>query len=308
MPVSDEQFPDAPVRVAVQSVLYQTPFASIVRMLEALDNSARLGRTELLCERLVVVLGDASPVRVIGEDALATLRARFTHLDGIDYSYFGENVGTSRGHNALARRSDTDLIVTSNPDVVPDARALWRMATVFNDPEVGIVEAKQLPVEHPKDYDVDTGFTSWATTAFAMTRRTVFEEVDGFDDQTFFLYCDDVDYSWRVREAGYRVVFLPAAVVFHDKPLDVNGKWMPTRAEHFFSPQAALLLAHKWSRDDVVTRISRQYERSKIPEQAAAVQEFEKRRDNGELVDRHDPDNKIATFVGYRYTEHRFAL
>ncbi len=304
----DEQFPDAPVSVAVQSVLYQTPFASIVRMLEALDNSVRIGRTELLCERLVVVLGDASPVRLIAEDALQDLRTRFHHLDAIDYTYFGENVGTSRGHNALAQQSDTDLLVTSNPDVVPDARALWRMATVFNDPEVGIVEAKQLPVEHPKDYDVHTGFTSWATTAFAMTRRSVFEELDGFDDQTFFLYCDDVDYSWRVREAGYRVVFLPAAVVFHDKPLDVAGKWMPTQAEHFFSAQATLLLAHKWSRDDVVTRIMRQYERAKIAEQTAAVEEFVRRRDSDQLVERHDPDNEVATFVGYRFTKNRYEL
>jgi GT2 family glycosyltransferase len=306
--VSDEPFPFSPVDVVVQSVLYQTPLASIVRMLEALDNSADLGRTELMCERLVVVLGDASPVRAIGDEELEDLRTRFQHLDAIIYTHFGENVGTSRGHNELSRLSDAELIVFSNPDVVPDARALWRMATVFNDPGVGMVEAKQLPVEHPKDYDVGTGFTSWATTAFTMTRRLAFDQMDGFDAQTFFLYCDDVDYSWRLREAGYQVIFLPSAVVFHDKPLDVDGTWLPTKAERFFSPQAALLLAHKWSRDDILTKVMRQYERSRIPEHAAAVKEFLRRRDNDELVEQHDPDNEIATFVGFRYTEHRFAL
>lgn len=277
-------------------------------MLEALDNSAGIGKTELTCERLCVVLGDASPVRLLPDELLDEWRETFTHLDSIDYHYFDENVGTSKGHNALAKRSDTTFIVTSNPDVVPDARALWRMATVFNDPGVGMVEAKQLPVEHPKAYDEHTGFTSWATTAFAMTRRSLFDELGGFDESTFFMYCDDVDYSWLLREAGYSVVFHPSAVVFHDKRLTVKGKWRPTGAEHFFSAQAALLLPHKWSREDVVERVMKQYLKAGIPEQEAAVAEFVERRESGRLVPQHDPENKIATFVGYRYAENRFEL
>ncbi|QWZ07221.1 hypothetical protein KRR39_17330 [Nocardioides panacis] len=303
-----EPFPDSPVSVAVQSVLYLTPVPSLLRMLEALDNSASVGKTELMCERIVVVLGDASPTRLVAEQELEEMRSRFTHLDEIVYTYFGENVGTSRGHNLLAALSDTDLVVFSNPDVVCDARAPWRMASVLNDPTVGMVEAKQLPVEHPKEYDPSTGLTSWATTAFAMTRREVFDRLEGFDAQTFFMYCDDVDYSWRVREAGLGVVFHPAAVVFHDKRLHVDGSWMPTSAEHFFSAQAALLLAHKWSRDDVVERVMKQYQKSGIPQQASAVEEFVRRRDEGGLVRPHDPENTIGTFVGYRYTEHRFEL
>ena len=306
--MTGEPFPDSPVSVAIQSVLYQTPVASLERMLEALDNSAVIGRTELYCERMVVLLGDASPVRLLTDADVEALRERFPHIDEISYTWFAENVGTSRGHNALARLADTQLIVTSNPDVVADGRALWRMAAVFNDPAVGMVEAKQLPIEHPKDYDVDTGFTSWATTAFAMTRRSLFDRLGGFDEKTFFMYCDDVDYSWLVREAGYSVVFHPAAVVFHDKRLTVDGHWMPTWAEKFYSAQAALLLAHKWSRDDVVERVLEGYESSDQDEYRAAAEEFVSRRDSGLLVDRHDEDNQIATFVGHRYTEHRYAL
>jgi len=35
-------------------------------------------------------------------------------------------------------------------------------------------------------------------------REELFLELQGFDADTFFLYCDDVDLSWRVRLAAIR--------------------------------------------------------------------------------------------------------
>ena len=157
-------------------------------------------------------------------------------------------------------------------------------SAAISDPTVGFVEAKQLPIEHPKQYSGTTGFTSWATTAFAMTPRDLFLELDGFDAQTFFMYCDDVDYSWRVREAGKQVVFQPAAVVFHDKYLDNDGRWMPTSAEVRFSSDEA------------------------SPEEKAAAAEFRRRERHGTLVEPRDPQHKIGTFAKGRYAEHRYSL
>jgi GT2 family glycosyltransferase len=37
----------------------------------------------------------------------------------------------------------------------------------------------------------------------------------GLLDESFFLYCEDVDWSLRARQRGYRVVFEPRAVVVH---------------------------------------------------------------------------------------------
>ena len=125
------------------------------------------------------------------------------------------------------------------------------------------------------------------------------------------MYCDDVDYSWRVREAGRTVVFQPAAVVFHDKHLTIDGRWMPTSAEVTSTPpQAALLLAHKWSETDAGRSGSSTQLREvrHRPQQAAAAAEFRRRQDAGELVEPRDPDHLIGTFVGYRYAEHRYAL
>jgi glycosyltransferase involved in cell wall biosynthesis len=45
-------------------------------------------------------------------------------------------------------------------------------------------------------------------------RRTVFDAVGGFDQD--FAYGSDVDFSWRVIDAGYRICSVPGAVVRHD--------------------------------------------------------------------------------------------
>jgi hypothetical protein len=295
--------------ITIQSILYRTEPQAVARTLEAFDNSAALGAAQGLGGPVRVSLGDASPERALSDDDLAAFRSRFTSLAALDYTFFDENTGTAKGHNRLAAGDDTTYLVTSNPDIVPDRHALWRMLALFDDPATGMVEAKQSPIEHPKEYDVTTGATGWAATAFSMTPRDLFEQLGGFDEQTFFMYCDDVDYSWLVREAGRTVVFQPAAVAYHDKRLSLDGAWQPTPAEHYYSAQAALLLAHKWSRDDVVARVTATFESSEVPEFVDAVREFRRRQENDLLVEQRDPDHAVAEFRtdGY-YTEHRYVL
>ena len=50
--------------------------------------------------------------------------------------------------------------------------------------------------------------------AFAI-RRAVFEALGGFDEE-FFLYVEDTDLSLRARLAGWRCLFAPGSVVYHD--------------------------------------------------------------------------------------------
>ena len=59
--------------------------------------------------------------------------------------------------------------------------------------------------------------TAVSGAAFAM-RRDLFERLGGFDD-TFFLYVEDTDLSWRARLAGYRCLYVPSSVVYHDYDL-----------------------------------------------------------------------------------------
>ncbi|SDG64767.1 Glycosyltransferase, GT2 family [Sinosporangium album] len=52
------------------------------------------------------------------------------------------------------------------------------------------------------------------STAGMLIRRDVWDEIGGFDPG-LPLFRDDLDFCWRVRNAGYKVLFVPAAVAWH---------------------------------------------------------------------------------------------
>lgn len=299
--------PPRPSSVAALTVLYGNSPAAVERTVEAFDNAARVAVGEGLLTRLVLAFGDASPEPVLGPDAVARLVAGTTYVD-VTYEFFDENTGTSRGQNRLGRSTESDHVLICNPDVIPEGRALVRLLEALADPAVGLAEAKQQPVEHPKDYDVGTGASSWGSGAFSLVRRSAFEGVGGFDEDTFFLYCDDVDLSWRLREAGHAVVNQPSAVVFHDKDLSPEGGWVPTEAERYFSAEAALLLAHKWSRDDVLEDTLALLDASPDEVHRRATAEFRSRRAAGTLAPRRDAAHVVGLFVAGNYAPHRFGL
>ena len=47
-----------------------------------------------------------------------------------------------------------------------------------------------------------------------LVRRSAFEHVGGFDE-SFFLYAEESDFATRLRQAGWRILFEPAAEVVH---------------------------------------------------------------------------------------------
>lgn len=55
-----------------------------------------------------------------------------------------------------------------------------------------------------------------------------------------------------VRLAGYKVIYVPSAVAFHDKRVSANAEWQPTNAERYYSAEAALFMAYKWSNPERV--------------------------------------------------------
>jgi GT2 family glycosyltransferase len=70
-------------------------------------------------------------------------------------------------------------------------------------------------VESRADYYVDyRPEVDWVSGACLLTRRALWQRLGGFDE-TFFMYCEDVDYCRRVRLAGYTVAYAPAGEVLH---------------------------------------------------------------------------------------------
>jgi GT2 family glycosyltransferase len=297
-----------PASVQVQSVLYNNEFAAIERAVASLARSAELAITAGACVKVTLRYGDSSSLPLLTEVDLATLNRVAMGCLTVEYVYFGGNLGSARGHNELASGSDADFLLIQNPDIVVSPRTLENLLAPFALPGVGLTEAKQLPIEHPKEYDTVTGETPWATTACAMIPLPLFRQLNGFDAEAFFLYCDDVDFSWLVREAGYKLLFQPAAVVFHDKRLTSSGQWQASQAEHYYSAEASLILAHKWSRPDLVEEYHRFFEKSGDENQKRAAQVFSERRLKNQLPPPRDGAHKIGQFIGYNYAKHRYPL
>jgi GT2 family glycosyltransferase len=143
-----------------------------------------------------------------------------------------DNVGFGRGHNANMARGSAPFVLLVNQDCVLEPGVLEALVerAHADAPDVAAWELRQIPYEHPKTYDPVTLETVWVSGAAVLVRRSAFESVGGFDAR-IFMYGEDVDLSWRLRAAGWRLVYLPKLAAVHPtyrepgevKPLQVFG-------------------------------------------------------------------------------------
>lgn len=149
-------------------------------------------------------------------DTLNELREEFgERFAGFD-TLERPNQGFGAGHNAAIAPGNNPYILVVNPDIEFDTAMLRSIVAdaLSSNPEVACWEARQKPFEHPKLYDPVTRETSWCSHACVLLRRDVFEEVGRYDER-IFLYGEDVEFSFRLRDAGYQLKYCPKAVVWH---------------------------------------------------------------------------------------------
>ncbi|MEO1059694.1 MAG: glycosyltransferase family 2 protein [Actinomycetota bacterium] len=296
-----------PPSLAIQVVLYRSAFDEQRRLAEAITACAVNARRAGVVDHVAVRYGDCSPAPCITPDQLDALRSALAAATAdVTYSFFDANLGSAGGSNRLAAQSETDLIWVLNPDTYPAPTALNELLSALQPADVGIVEARQVPIEHPKAYDPVTGDTAWACGFSLITKRAVFDEVGGFDDHFFPLYADDVDLSWRVRAAGFAVRHVPAAVVVHDKPIEVEGavRWTAEAARS--SHLARLWLFRKYGRRDLEDEFLARIDNGSDPVAADAATEFRRRVLAGDAPPVVDRADEVAEFVGRQYGPHRF--
>ncbi|MEM9513418.1 MAG: glycosyltransferase family 2 protein [Actinomycetota bacterium] len=293
--------------MAIQVVLYRSAFDEQRRLAEAVAACVVHAQRTGVVGEVAVRYGDCSPVPCLAPQHLEELRAALavaTH--DATYSFFDANLGSAGGSNRLATKTDADLIWVLNPDTYPAPTALTELLRALEPDGVGIVEARQVPIEHPKAYDPVTGDTSWACGFSLITKRAVFDDVGGFDDHFFPLYADDVDLSWRVRAAGFAVRHVPAAVVVHDKPIEVEGavRWTPEAARS--SHLARLWLYRKYGRRDLEREFLGRIASGNDPVAADAASEFRERVLAGDTPVVVERAEAVAEFIGGHYGPHRF--
>ncbi|TCG09490.1 hypothetical protein BZM27_05355 [Paraburkholderia steynii] len=152
----------------------------------------------------------------------------------------GENVGFGRGHNANISRGASSLCLVTNVDLTFDGTAIeTAVRTAMADSEsVAAWEFRQKPYEHPKVYNPVTLEVSWASSACILFRRSAFEAVGGYEPK-LFLYGEDVELSFRLRDHGYVLRYCVNAVCWH-YTYEVANEIKP--AQFFGSTLANVLL------------------------------------------------------------------
>ncbi|MGC9334761.1 MAG: glycosyltransferase family 2 protein [Anaerolineae bacterium] len=180
----------------------------------------------------------------------------------------GKNLGFGAANNHAARQARGEYLAFLNPDTKVETgwlEPLIRALEVY--PRAGMVTAQVLLMHTPDQINTCgndmhlTGFTlcrgasarreSYAEraevaavsgAAFAM-RRSLFEALGGFDE-SFFLYMEDSDLSLRARLAGYRCLYVPDSVVYHDYRLHFGPQ---KTYYHERNRYAMLLKTFHWS-------------------------------------------------------------
>ena len=199
-----------------------------------------------------------------------TVKAQFP---GVDVVSLPENRGFAGGCNVGLRRAleggaDYILLVNNDAVVAPDmlerlievgemrrdAGLLGPVVYRFDEPdrvwsagyrERPVTLSAQPPAGQPDDgapYEVDRLYG-----AGLLIRRSVLEEVGLFDER-FFMYYEDADLCRRVQKAGYRLLVVPAARMWH-KVSASTGEGSPSQQYHlargsvlFFAKHTPLLL------------------------------------------------------------------
>jgi N-acetylglucosaminyl-diphospho-decaprenol L-rhamnosyltransferase len=89
----------------------------------------------------------------------------------------------------------------------------------------------------PPDHIHEVDWLNGACTAF---RRKVIDQVGVYDTQNFFMYSEELDLCRRVKEAGWKIVYLPEAQVIHyvgkssDQAAAVRHIYFQTSKVHYF--------------------------------------------------------------------------
>jgi GT2 family glycosyltransferase len=126
------------------------------------------------------------------------------------------NLGFGCGHNYNLREGNADYFLVSNVDLEfsPDAIFEAVNIAISDDNDVASWEFRQKPFEHPKYYNPVSLETYWSAHACTLFRRSALEYVKGYEEK-IFLYGEDVELSYRLRDNGFRIKYCPSAVCWH---------------------------------------------------------------------------------------------
>ena len=136
----------------------------------------------------------------------------------------GANIGFGAGHNHNLALAHTPFFWVTNVDLEFEPDTLTTLLHAAEQDveqfknhggaQVAAWECRQKPYEHPKDYHPVSGETSWCSSACVLFKTDAIKAVNGYEP-LLFLYGEDVELSYRLRDHGFKLKYVPKASVWH---------------------------------------------------------------------------------------------
>lgn len=142
-----------------------------------------------------------------------------------------ENLGFAKANNLAVQNAAGQFIYFLNPDTEVQPKCFSTMIRYMKkNPSVGMAGTKLLYPDHSEQNSVEESYPgqhhtngelaglpgriAWLLGASLIARHNVIKQVNGFSED-FFLYGEDIDLSIKVRQAGWKLGFIPDAKVIH---------------------------------------------------------------------------------------------
>jgi GT2 family glycosyltransferase len=168
----------------------------------------------------IIVVDDGST------DETADIVKRF------DVKYIHQpNAGPASARNLGAQIADGEIILFTDSDCVAEKDWIEQMVLPFEDSNVAGVKgayrthqrqlaARFAQIEFEDRYDLllESDSIDMLDTYSAAIRKSVFDEMKGFDESFPVANNEDTDLSYRLCASGYKIVFSPKAIVYHTHP------------------------------------------------------------------------------------------
>jgi N-acetylglucosaminyl-diphospho-decaprenol L-rhamnosyltransferase len=195
------------------------PFASEVLVL---DNGSRDGSAEAAqahpAVTATIALSERCGKALNDSELLARARGRFALLLNEDSELQpGATLALWRALQARPQAACAGARLL-RPDGAPQACA-WRFPSPLSALAGALFMHRLFTVQSrgQRTREVD-----WCQSAALLVRRAAAEQV-GYLDPDFFVYSDEVDFARRLRDAGWRSVYVPGAAAIHHEQLSTDA-------------------------------------------------------------------------------------
>jgi len=187
----------------------------------------------------VIVADNAS-----SDNSVEFLRKAYPEVQVICNS---ENGGFAKGYNDALAKVNAEFYILLNSDIEVTENWIQPVITLMeSDPQIAACQPTIRSFYHPDKFEyagAAGGFIDsygypfcrgrifqhleedvnqynnpievfWATGACMFVRAEIFRRFGGFDED-FFAHMEEIDFCWRVKHEGYKIMVCPQSKVFH---------------------------------------------------------------------------------------------